>query len=163
MTIYNIGAGGWLSGSMGNGRIYTGGPPSLADSSKAGLLTKLSGNTTDFVDGNNACQNLATAIQPTIWSVRLRNSYNSIGNSNFEIDQINCHTSVHAPIKLLDRWGYAKNGTMDFWSTNQSPVLLEVDIPDFSRYPDHAVNDSANNIRRGRLSSFKTICRGSNV
>jgi microcystin-dependent protein len=33
-----------------------------ASASTAGLLKQLSGNTTDFVDGTNACQNLKTAI-----------------------------------------------------------------------------------------------------
>src|SRR4029077_774664 len=39
----------------------------LAGSTTKGLLNQLSGNTTDFVDGTNACQNLVTAIDPEIW------------------------------------------------------------------------------------------------
>jgi microcystin-dependent protein len=37
-------------------------PP--ADATQAGLLKQLSGKTTDFIDGTNACQDLSTAIRP---------------------------------------------------------------------------------------------------
>jgi hypothetical protein len=58
----------------------------LASASTKGFLAQVSGNTTDFVDGTNNCQNLVTAIQATIWSVRLR-SWNSVGNCSFSVDQ----------------------------------------------------------------------------
>jgi hypothetical protein len=78
----------------------------LADSTQPGLLNQLSGNTTDFVDGTNNCQNLASANQSTIWAVRLR-SFNSVQNCNFEVTQRNCHVSVVNPasgILVEDRW-----------------------------------------------------------
>jgi hypothetical protein len=81
-----------------------------ADTAGAGLLKKLSGNTTDFVDGTNACQTLITAIDPEIWSVRLR-SFNSVGNPNFEVDQINCGAALTNPptgTKNIDRWNWLK-------------------------------------------------------
>lgn len=91
-----------------------------ASASTAGLLKQLSGSTGDFVDGTNTCQNLVTAIQPTIWSSRLR-SYNALGNPNFEIDQRNAGTLLSNPANLifaLDRWRVNKAGTMGI-STQQ--------------------------------------------
>src|SRR4029077_18993233 len=47
-----------------------------------------------------------------IWSVRLR-SFNSIGNCNFECDQINAGgASTFAGVKVVDRWLGQKTGTM---------------------------------------------------
>jgi hypothetical protein len=95
-----------------------------ASVSTAGLLKQLSGNTTDFVDGTNACQNLVNAVQPTIWSVRLR-SLNILDNPTFEVDQRNVHTSTAAPLWLCDRWTLAKAGTMAYLAgTSASPVLV---------------------------------------
>jgi hypothetical protein len=79
-------------------------PP--ADATQAGLLKQLSGNTTDFVDGTNTCQNLATAVTPTITSVRLR-SFNAVGNCNFEVDQRNAQVALTTPASqtfMQDRW-----------------------------------------------------------
>jgi hypothetical protein len=75
------------------------------------LLKQLSGNTTDFVDGTNTCQNLVNAVQPTIWSARLR-SYNAIGNPTFEVDQRNVGTFLANPPWIQDRWLNSKTGTM---------------------------------------------------
>ena len=64
-------------------------------------LVQVSGNTTDFVDGTNHCQNLAAAV----WAIRL-NTVNAIGNPNFEVTQ----TALFAanPLgtagRILDRW-----------------------------------------------------------
>jgi hypothetical protein len=99
----------------------------LATTTKIGALQKLSGNTTDFLDGTNAFQNLASAIQPTIWSARLR-SFNAIGNGNptFEVDQRNVGnqltfgapgTAVSA--FALDRWTMQKNGATLTLTTQQ--------------------------------------------
>jgi hypothetical protein len=85
----------------------------LAGTSTAGLLKQLSGNTTDFVDGTNTCQNLAGAVQPTIWSARLR-SFNAVGNSTFEVDQRNVGGVVTSPptgIFIVDRWFKGGSGT----------------------------------------------------
>src|SRR5215510_2354821 len=38
----------------------------LANTSQNGMLRQTTGNTTDFVDGTNNYQNLATAVTPTI-------------------------------------------------------------------------------------------------
>src|SRR4029077_1767714 len=86
------------------------------------------GNTTDFVDGTNACQNLVTAIQPTIWSVRQK-SYNSVGNGNFDVDQVNIKTSVTVPaasIKICDRWFGNRAGTMVMGALADTTVILSV-------------------------------------
>jgi len=84
----------------------------LADTTQSGLLRQASGNTTDFADGTNHYQNLVTAIQPTIWSMRLR-SLNCVANPTFEVDQINVGTSVAigAPLKTCDRWSLTRTGT----------------------------------------------------
>jgi microcystin-dependent protein len=70
----------------------------LADPTRDGLLRKVSGLTTDFVDGTNNCQPLA----PVIWSARLR-SFNAIGNCNFECDQRLLGSGTGA-VPLCDRW-----------------------------------------------------------
>jgi hypothetical protein len=79
-----------------------------ASASTVGLLNKLSGNTTDFVDGTNTCQNLVNAVQPTIWSVRLR-SFNAVGNPTFEVGQSDSGTVITNPTWTSgshcgDRW-----------------------------------------------------------
>jgi hypothetical protein len=53
-----------------------------------------------------------SAIQPTIWSARLR-SYNAIGNRNFEVDQrtVGVGTSAGGAF-ALDRWTLNKAGTI---------------------------------------------------
>jgi hypothetical protein len=97
----------------------------LATSSARGLLTQVSGNTTDFIDGTNACQNLVTAVTPTIWNVRLF-GYNAVGNPNFEVDQRNIGTSVANPASgtfIQDRWPVIKVGTMVF-ACQRSPVTV---------------------------------------
>jgi hypothetical protein len=91
-------------------------PPAIppASSSTTGLLNQLSGNTTDFVDGTNTCQNLVSAIQPTIWSARLR-SFNAIGNPTFEVDQRNIgniQPNWASGTPIIDRWTINKTGTM---------------------------------------------------
>jgi hypothetical protein len=103
----------------------------LATTVAPGLLTQLSGNTTDFVDGTNTCRpiavstdsgNLATigsdklilVPQQTLWYQRLR-SFNSVGNSNFEIDQRNAGailTNAGNNVFLQDRFVLFKTGTM---------------------------------------------------
>jgi|SRR5215475_369171 len=86
-------------------------PISLATVTAPGFLTQLSGNTTDFVDGTNACQPLSAAVAavspPAIWAVRLR-SYNAVGNPNFEVIQRNVGTAISLTAMagqwIEDRW-----------------------------------------------------------
>ena len=99
----------------------------LADTTQNGLLRKVSGNTSDFIDGTNNCQ----PIVPQITAVRLR-SFNAIGNPNFEVDQV----SVGAPItaantKTIDRWATFKTGTM-VASVGQAGVLVLLPGTNFS-------------------------------
>ncbi len=99
-----------------------------ASSSAAGLLKQLSGNTTDFVDGSNACQNLVTAIQPTIWSVRLL-SLQTLGNPNFEITQRDVgivQNSAANNVWLCDRWQLGKVGAGTINIQNQSNTGIVV-------------------------------------
>src|SRR5215469_3191936 len=87
-------------------------PPAIppADSTQAGLLKQLSGNTTDYVDGTNTCRDLTSA--PAITLMRLR-SFNAVGNPTFEVDQRNCGSSVTVGNSLiLDRWRVRKSGAM---------------------------------------------------
>ena len=72
-----------------------------ADATQNGLLRKVSGNTTDFVDGTNNCQPIA----PQIWSARLR-SFNAVGNCNFECDQRTVSSVITANGFMCDRWQY---------------------------------------------------------
>lgn len=101
-------------------------PPAipLASSSQPGLLNQLSGNTTDFVDGTNNCQNLGSAIQPTIWSARLR-SFNAAGNPTFECDQRNVGNTVAAANgQIIDRWWLSKGGTLAVSAGQQAGSVL---------------------------------------
>jgi hypothetical protein len=101
-----------------------------ATSTKSGLLNPISGNTTDFVDGTNSCQNLVTAIQPTIWSVRLR-SFQALGNNTFEVDQRNVGTTltnVGDGTFIQDRWQNHKAGTMQI-SAGQQSVAAGINWP----------------------------------
>lgn len=80
----------------------------LADTTQDGFLRKISGLSTDFVDGTNHCQPLA----PVIWSARLR-SFNTIGNPNFEVCQRNTGallTNPGAGAFIEDRWPLNKIG-----------------------------------------------------
>jgi microcystin-dependent protein len=114
----------------------SGGPTAqapLADSTQDGLLRKVSGLATDFVDGTNNCQNLVTAIQPTIWSMRLR-SFNALesNNPNFEIDQRNVGGTFPNPPSgtlIIDRWGESKVGTMVCSFGQNSAAANEVLLP----------------------------------
>lgn len=99
----------------------------LASSSQQGLMSQLSGNTTDFVDGTNNCQNLANAIQPTIWAMRLR-SFNAVGNPNFEADHANVGGTLTNPannVRISDRWFVSKSATL-------TAVVATVDQPTVS-------------------------------
>jgi len=83
----------------------------LATTTKVGSINKLSGNTTDFLDGTNTFQNLASA--PAITLMRLR-SFNAIGNPTFEIDQRNVGQAIANPAGgtfIMDRWLKGGSGT----------------------------------------------------
>ena len=84
-------------------------PIPIADATRSGLLRQVSGLTTDLVDGTNHTQDFTTALKPTIWSVR-SNSYNAIGNPNFEVDQQNIGAQVTTG-RVVDRWWLGVNGT----------------------------------------------------
>jgi hypothetical protein len=95
-----------------------------ASATTVGLLNKLSGNTTDFVDGTNTCQNLVNAVQPTIWSARLR-SFNAVGNPTFEVDQRNAGAAVAMTPTVVgwaDRWICQLAGTTMRASSQQIPT-----------------------------------------
>jgi|SRR5215469_1880121 len=101
-----------LSRLGSDGLVYT--PNALATTSTRGLLAPISGNTTDFIDGTDTCQNLVNAVTPTITSVRLR-SFNAVGNPNFECTQRNCGSAVANPASgtlIEDRWMYGKSGSL---------------------------------------------------
>ena len=97
----------------------------LADTTQDGFLRKVSGNTSDFVDGTNNCQ----PIVPQITSVRLR-VLNSVGNPNFEVDQRNVHVGLTNPANgtwLCDRYKLNKAGTMVINTANPlltNPLLV---------------------------------------
>jgi hypothetical protein len=101
-----------------------------ASTSTAGLLKQISGLTTDFIDGTNASQNLITAVQPTIWSVRTR-SFSSVGNASFEVDQISCGTSNAGNGKFIDRWVSQSAGIV-FSSQQNNPGSISIPGTNFS-------------------------------
>jgi microcystin-dependent protein len=79
-----------------------------ADTTQDGLLAKVSGLMTDYVGGDNACHDLASAVRTYAPVIR---SYNSVGNSNFEIDARTVGAGVSAAGFALDRWQYQQAGT----------------------------------------------------
>jgi hypothetical protein len=88
-------------------------PLPAASTTKSGLLKPLTGLTTDYVGGDNACHDIVSAVQPVIWSVRLR-SFNAVGNPTFEVDQRNVGTALANPgsgTLTQDRWAYNHVGT----------------------------------------------------
>ena len=100
----------------------------LADNTQNGLLKKLSFNTTDFVDGTNNCQDLATAVRPAITSVRLR-SFNAIGNPTMECNQRLPGGTVTASGWALDRWIYSKVAATAVVSAQQATPAGGVTLP----------------------------------
>jgi hypothetical protein len=102
----------------------------LATNTKQGSIVQLSGNTSDFLDGTNTFQPLAPAVQPTIWSVRLR-SFNSLGNSTMECDQRNCGNSVAIGVStaFIDRWRGGGAGTWGGTAQQKSAVGSELVVP----------------------------------
>jgi hypothetical protein len=88
--------------------------PPMANAIQNGLLTQVSGLTTDFVNGANSCQDLATATRPVIWSVKTR-SINTILNPSFEVDQRNFGAAISNIVAgnyCADGWIMGKSGTM---------------------------------------------------
>jgi hypothetical protein len=102
----------------------------LASSAQSGLLNQTSGNTTDFIDGTNNSQPLAPAVQPTIWSVRLR-SFNSAGNSTFEVDsRMSGGSNIASGAFAQDRWQfYSAGATMKFYGGPSAMGSSPVDLP----------------------------------
>jgi microcystin-dependent protein len=96
----------------------------IADTTQDGLLRTVSGLTTDFVDGTNNCQNLEPAVRNILVSTR---SYNSIGNSTFEVNQRRAGDIITFPV---DRWNIARQGAITFTS-QQTDVSSDygVDVP----------------------------------
>jgi hypothetical protein len=89
-------------------------PDQLATTTKIGALQKLSGNTTDFLDGTNTFQPLANAVQPVIWSVRLR-TFQALSNNTFEVDQRNIGAALTNPANgtfIQDRWPIFKSASL---------------------------------------------------
>ena len=107
-------------------------PIAPASTTTAGLLKQVSGLTTDYVRGDNSCQDLGTAVQPSIWSVRLR-TFSSVGNPNFEVDQRQCGAQlVNAAANsfMCDRWIFGKAGTMTVNTQRQTGAWnLVVPVP----------------------------------
>jgi hypothetical protein len=97
--------------------------PPLASSSASGLLLKTSGLTTDFLDGSNHYQDVATVLRPVIWNYRSR-SFNAIGNANFEIDQRFCYTTSNLVAFPMDRWNYQQSGTMSVDATCRNASVI---------------------------------------
>jgi hypothetical protein len=84
-------------------------PIPLVSASTAGLSHPISGNTTDFQDGTDSCQNLATAVTPTIRVIA--RSYNSVGNPNFELDFRTLGAGTTTTGWVQDRWRGSTNGS----------------------------------------------------
>lgn len=104
----------------------------LADPTQPGLLTEVSGKTTDFIDGTNSTQDLATAIKPIISVVRQR-AINALGNSTFEVDQqrVGASMVMAGGARMVDRWISGKVGT---WAANSQQMAGLVPVPGTNFY-----------------------------
>jgi microcystin-dependent protein len=80
----------------------------LADTTQPGLLVKVSGLMTDYVGGDNACHDLASAVRTYAPVIR---SYNAVGNPNFECDARTVGAGIAVGGFALDRWQYLQSGT----------------------------------------------------
>lgn len=82
----------------------------IADTVNNGMLRKVSGLTTDFIDGTNNSQDLGAAIR-----ILGNRSYNAIGNPNNECDQRQTGAALTNPASgtfVQDRWLVARVGSM---------------------------------------------------
>lgn len=125
-----------VSGDAGNtamlgsdSRLYVP-ATALATTTKIGSIVKLSGLATDFLDGTNTFQNLQGAVQPTIWSARLR-SFNAIGNPTFEVDQRNVGnlvSNIGSGVFAQDRWMYGKGASTTLALSAQKVATVSTSI-----------------------------------
>ena len=96
----------------------------IADNTQNGYLRKVSGLTTDFVDGTNNCQDLGSAIQ----LIRPR-GFNACGNPNFEINQRRIGTGT-TPQPYVDRWNTWYTGAVTMSALqNADTSPLGISIP----------------------------------
>lgn len=87
----------------------------LASPSGPGLLRKVSGLSTDFIDGTNNSQNLVAAATPSIYQVSGARTYNVLLNPTMEVDQYQRGAYTLGSAYIVDKWGAAMNGiTMAF-------------------------------------------------
>jgi microcystin-dependent protein/phage baseplate assembly protein W len=80
----------------------------IADTTQNGLLRKVSGLVTDYVDGTNNCRDLSSQVR-NIVAVSTR-SFNAVGNPTTEVNQ-RCVTSISNG-KVVDRWNVGLQGAV---------------------------------------------------
>lgn len=128
-TVYVAGAGGTgvaaplviqsVSGSQLT--LLNPTPPAnipLASTAGPGLLTQVSGLTTDYVGGDNACHDIGGAIKTYAPIVR---SYNAVGNPNFEVDARTVGVGSTGTTFALDRWYPWIAGPAGKWAQVAAP------------------------------------------
>src|SRR5215471_9937699 len=107
LDLKNTGAYAQITGAQLASSVA--GQLTLANTTQAGMLHQTSGNTTDFLDGTNTFQPLASA--PGLTLMRLR-SFNAVGNSTFECDARNVGTALTNPANgafIQDRYSIVKS------------------------------------------------------
>jgi hypothetical protein len=99
-------------------------PDQLATTTKIGLLQKLTGKTTDFLDGTNNFQSLANVPPPL--------QYDAIHNGIFRFNQRSPANTAYIPIptgtasvKINDRWWFAKTGALVAQNTRLSGLAYQ--------------------------------------
>jgi len=81
----------------------------LADTTQPGLVTKMSGLSTDYVGGDNTTHDLGAMVRTVIPVIR---SYNSLGNATFEADARTVGNGTNTGGGWAqDRWQYQNAGT----------------------------------------------------
>jgi microcystin-dependent protein len=97
----------------------------IADTTQSGLMRKISGLTTDFVDGTNNCQDLSSAIQ----LIRPR-GFNAAGNPTMEINQR--RTAGAATVGFyVDRWQSWFSGAITM-SMSQGSAIVNIPGTNFA-------------------------------
>ena len=104
----------------------TGAVAPLADATQDGLLRKVSGLTTDFVDGTNHCQDLGSGIK-----LVMPRLFNAAGNPTFEINQRQI-PGASLPNVYVDRWNTWWTGGNITGAVAQGAAIVNVPGTNFA-------------------------------
>jgi hypothetical protein len=131
-------------------------PP--ASSTTPGLMNVLSGLSTDYVGGDNACH---------VLSVGPVRSYNAIGNPTFEVDQRRVGSAISLgpgvnQSNYMDRWNASSGGTMTY-TVQQIPANVLLPGTNFfitSKICRFTLTTAQASLGASDFASFQSIVEG---